>query len=329
MTFYPKTLFALAASAAFGAANAAAPAEGLGKFPDKPIRLVVPIAPGGSTDFLGRLIAAKLGDKIGPAVIVDNRPGAGGNIGTDVVAKAPPDGYTLVVANVSSVAINQSLYRKMPYDPIKDLAPISLLAVFPNVIVVQRSFPAKNVKELIALAKAKPGQLTFGSAGNGSSTHLSPELFKVMAGVQMTHVPYKGGGPALIAVLSGEVSMYFSSVIAAAGHIQSGKLVGLGVTSGKRWPSLPEVPTIAESGLPGYEALNWAGLLAPARTPVPILDWWNKQVVAILNDKDAQAQLATQGAQASPMSREEFARYIRTEAEKWGKVVKASGARVD
>jgi len=309
--------------------DVATAAETVGKFPDKPIRIVVPIAPGGSTDFLGRLVATKLGEKIGPAVVVDNRPGAGGNIGTDLVAKAPADGYTVVAANVSSVAINQSLYAKMPYDPIRDLAPVTLLAVFPNVIVVQRSFPAKTIKELIALAKAKPGQLTFGSAGNGSSTHLSPELLKAMAGIQMTHVPYKGGGPALIAVMSGEVSMYFSSVVAAVGPIQSGKLMGLGVTSARRWPTLPDVPTIAESGLPGYEALNWIGLLAPARTPAAILDWWNKQVVAILNDKDAQAQLLTQGAQASPMSRDEFARYIRSEADKWAKVVKASGARVD
>src|SRR5215212_9499898 len=193
-------------------------------FPSKPIRIVVPIAPGGSTDYLGRLVATRLGVRITQPVVVDNRPGAGGNIGTDLVAKSPPDGYTVVAANVSSIAINGALYGKLPYDPIKDLAPITLLGVFPNVIVVQRAFPAKTVKELIALAKAKPDSLTFASAGNGSSTHLSPELLKTMAGIRMTHVPYKGGGPALVAVMSGEVSMYFSSVVAAIPQIQSGKV---------------------------------------------------------------------------------------------------------
>jgi len=305
-------------------AHAAEPA-----FPTKPIRIVVPIAPGGSTDYLARLLGTKLGERISQPVVIDNRPGAGGNIGTDLVAKAPADGYTVVAANVSSVAINQSLYKKMPYDPIKDLAPITLLAVFPNVIVVNRSFPAKTLKELIALAKAKPNSLTFASAGNGSSTHLSPELLNTMAGIQMRHVPYKGGGPALIAVLSGEVSMYFSSVVAAAPQIQGGKLHAIAVTSPKRWPLLPDVPTVAEAGLPKYEALNWIGLLAPARTPPALLDWWNKHATTILREKDVAAQLAAQGAQPEPMSREQFAHYLKAEAAKWAAVVKASGATVD
>lgn len=280
-------------------------------FPSKTIRIVVPIAPGGSTDYIARVLAQKLGDRISEAVVVDNRPGAGGNIGTDLVAKATPDGYTVVAANVSSVAINQSLYRKMPYDPIKDLAPITRLAYFPNVIVVNPSFPAKSVKELIALAKAKPNSLTFASAGNGSSTHLAPELLKSMAGIQMTHVPYKGGGPALIAVISGEVSMYFSSVVAATPQINSGKVRPIAITSTKRWPTLPNVPTVAESGLPNYEALNWIGLLAPARTPPAILDWWSKHTTTILKEKDAIDKLMAQGAQADPMSREEFAKSSR------------------
>ena len=298
-------------------------------FPSKTIRIVVPIAPGGSTDYIARVLAQKLGDRISEAVVVDNRPGAGGNIGTDLVAKATPDGYTVVAANVSSVAINQSLYRKMPYDPIKDLAPITRLAYFPNVIVVNPSFPAKSVKELIALAKAKPNSLTFASAGNGSSTHLAPELLKSMAGIQMTHVPYKGGGPALIAVISGEVSMYFSSVVAATPQINSGKVRPIAITSTKRWPTLPNVPTVAESGLPNYEALNWIGLLAPARTPPAILDWWSKHTTTILKEKDAIDKLMAQGAQADPMSREEFAKVIKAEAQKWSAVVKASGAKVD
>jgi tripartite-type tricarboxylate transporter receptor subunit TctC len=312
----------------FAAATLAGAAE-QGAFPSKPIRIVVPIAPGGSTDYIARLLATKLGERIAQPVVIDNRPGAGGNIGTDLVAKSPADGYTVVAANVSSVAINQSLYKKMPYDPIKDLAPVTLLAVFPNVIVVAPSFPAKNLKDLIALAKAKPGALTFASAGNGSSTHLSPELLNTMAGIKMTHVPYKGGGPALVAVMSGEVSMYFSSVVAAAPQIKAGKLVPIAVTSRKRWPLLPDVPTVAESGLPKYEALNWIGLLAPARTPPAILDWWNRQATTILQEKDSLAQLAGQGAQAEPMSREEFAKYLRAEASKWAAVVKASGAVVD
>lgn len=298
-------------------------------FPSKTIRIVVPIAPGGSTDYIARVLAQKLGDRVSQAVVVDNRPGAGGNIGTDLVAKATPDGYTVVAANVSSVAINQSLYRKMPYDPIRDLAPITRLAYFPNVIVVNASFPAKTVKDLIALAKAKPNALTFASAGNGSSTHLAPELLKSMAGVQMTHVPYKGGGPALIAVISGEVSMYFSSVVAATPQIKAGKVTPIAITSSKRWPTLPDVPTVAESGLPKYEALNWIGLLAPARTPPAVLDWWSKHAVAILKEQDTIDKLMSQGAQADPMSREEFARVIKAEAQKWGEVVKASGAKVD
>ena len=300
-----------------------------GAFPSKPIRIVVPIAPGGSTDYIARLLATKLGERISQPVVIDNRPGAGGNIGTDLVAKSPADGYTVVAANVSSVAINQSLYKKMPYDPIRDLAPITLLAFFPNVIVVAPSFPAKSLKDLIALAKSKPGALTFGSAGNGSSTHLAPELLNTMAGIKMTHVPYKGGGPALVAVMSGEVSMYFSSVVAAAPQIKAGKLVPIAVTSTKRWPLLPDVPTVAESGLPKYEALNWIGLLAPARTPPAVLDWWNKQATTILQEKDSLARLAGEGAQAEPMSREAFAKYLQAEATKWAAVVKASGAHVD
>ena len=300
-----------------------------GAFPSKPIRIVVPIAPGGSTDYIARLLATKLGERISQPVVIDNRPGAGGNIGTDLVAKSPADGYTVVAANVSSVAINQSLYKKMPYDPIRDLAPITLLAFFTNVIVVAPSFPAKSLKDLIALAKSKPGALTFGSAGNGSSTHLAPELLNTMAGIKMTHVPYKGGGPALVAVMSGEVSMYFSSVVAAAPQIKAGKLVPIAVTSTKRWPLLPDVPTVAESGLPKYEALNWIGLLAPARTPPAVLDWWNKQATTILQEKDSLARLAGEGAQAEPMSREAFAKYLQAEATKWAAVVKASGAHVD
>ncbi|HEX2824966.1 MAG TPA: tripartite tricarboxylate transporter substrate binding protein [Burkholderiales bacterium] len=315
-------LIPLAAATAAGAAEQ-------GAFPSKPIRIVVPIAPGGSTDTIARLLATKLGERIPQPVVIDNRPGAGGNIGTDLVVKSPPDGYTVVAANVSSVAINQSLYKKMPYDPIKDLAPITLLAVFPNVIVVHPSFPAKNLKDLIALAKSKPGGLTFASAGNGSSTHLSPELLNTMAGIKMTHVPYKGGGPALVAVLSGEVSMYFSSVVAAAPQVKSGKLVPIAVTSSKRWPLLPDVPTVAESGLPKYEALNWIGLLAPARTPPAVLDWWNKHATTIFQEKESLAQLAGQGAQAEPMSRDQFAKYLKAEATKWAAVVKASGAVVD
>ena len=319
------TTCALALSCLFPlAANA-----GEAAFPSKTIRIVVPIAPGGSTDYIARVLSQKLGERISEAVVVDNRPGAGGNIGTDLVAKASPDGYTVVAANVSSVAINQSLYRKMPYDPIKDLAPITRLAYFPNVIVVSASFPAKSVKDLIALAKAKPNALTFASAGNGSSTHLAPELLKSMAGIQMTHVPYKGGGPALIAVISGEVSMYFSSVVAATPQINAGKVRPIAITSTKRWPTLPNVPTVAESGLPKYEALNWIGLLAPARTPPAILDWWSKHATTILKEKDAIDKLMAQGAQADPMSREEFARVIKAEAEKWSAVVKASGAKVD
>lgn len=306
-----------------------ASAQSAENYPARPIRLVVPFPPGGSTDFVARVVALSLTDRLGQSVVADNRPGAGGNIGTDLVAKAPPDGYTLLWANVAPVAINTSLYRKLPYDPAKDFSPITLAAVFPNVIVVQASFPAKSVKELIALARAKPDQLTYASAGNGSSTHLAPELLKAMAGIRMQHVPYKGGGPALVAVMSGEVSMYFSSVPGAMPHVQSGKMHALGVTSLARSPALPNVPTIAESGLPGFEAINWNGVLAPAHMPAPLVAKLHKEIAALLASPEVKGKLLAQGAEPAPMTPQKFAAYIATETTKWAKIVKLSGARVD
>lgn len=321
-------IFLLGALVCLGASAAAGQGESAA-YPHKPIRLIVPFAPGGSTDFVARLVAQGLADRVGQAVVADNRPGAGGNVGAEIAAKSRADGYTLFWANVAPVAINPSLYSKLTFDPARDFAPITLAAVFPNVVIVSASFPAKSMGELIQLAKARPDELTFGSAGSGSSTHLAPELLKTMAGIQMRHVPYKGGGPALIAVLSGEVSMYFSSVPAAIPHVRSGKLRALGVTSLKRSPAMSSVPTIAESGLPGYEAINWNGVLAPAATPKAVIERLNREIVAALNTPDIKAKLLDQGAEPSPNTPAQFQAYIRSETVKWAKVVKLSGARAN
>lgn len=313
-------------SCLWGAGSAIA--AGATWLPERPMRMVVPLAPGGSNDFLARLIARHVQDATAQPVIVDNRPGAGGNIGTDIVAKARPDGYTLVCANVSSIAINGALYAQMPYDPVTDLSPVTLVAVFPNLLLVRANARAQNLKDLIALSREQRDGFTFASAGQGSTTHLSAEMLGMMAGARWRHIPYKGGGPALSALISGEVTMFFGGVPAVRGHLDAGRVRALGISSRQRWPALPDVPTIAESGYPDYEALNWAGVLAPAGTPAPVLDWWNAQVTTLLKDPETAALLSRRGARASPQSRAEFASFIRSEIDKWTKVVAASGARL-
>ncbi len=317
-------LAGLAAIALAQPAAAQAPA-----YPTKAIRLVVPFPPGGATDILARNVAQKLSETWGQSVVVDNRPGAGGNIGSELVAKAAPDGYTLEMGTVGTHAINASLYSKMPYDHVKDFAPIILVAGVPNVLVVNPSLPVNSVQELIAYAKANPGKLNFASSGPGTSIHLSGELFKVMAGVQMTHVPYKGSAPALQDLLGGQVQLMFDNLPPSLPQIKGGKLRALAVTSLTRAPALPDVPTIAESGLPGFEASSWFGILAPAGTPPAIIAKVNAEVAKWLASPEGKEKLVAIGANAAGGSPEDFARHIQVETAKWAKVVKESGAKVD
>jgi len=298
-------------------------------YPTRPIRLVVPFPAAGTTDILARAAAQKLTEAFGQAVVVDNRPGAGGNIGSDLVAKSAPDGYTLLMGTVGTHAINPSLYSKMPYDHIKDFVPVVLVAGVPNVLVVNPALPVNSVADLIKLAKDKPGTINFASSGSGTSIHLSGELFKTMAGVDMMHVPYKGSSPALTDLIGGQVQIMFDNLPSSLPQIKGGKLRAVAVTSMKRAPALPDVPTINESGLPGFEASSWFGILAPAGTPAPIVARINAEVNKWLQSADAREKLLGQGAEAAGGSPEQFAAYIRSETEKWAKVVKASGAKVD
>jgi tripartite-type tricarboxylate transporter receptor subunit TctC len=298
-------------------------------YPNRTIRLVVPFPAAGTTDILARAVAQKLTEAFGQAVVVDNRPGAAGNIGSDLVAKSAPDGYTLLMGTVGTHAINPSLYSKMPYDHFKDFAPVVLVAGVPNILVVNPALPVNSVADLIKLAKDKPGQINFASSGSGTSIHLSGELFKTMAGVDMTHVPYKGSSPALVDLIGGQVQIMFDNLPSALPQIKAGKLRAIAVTSLKRAPVLPDVPTISESGLPGFEASSWFGVLAPAGTPAPIVARINAEVNKWLQSADARERLLSQGAEAAGGTPEQFAHHIRAESEKWAKVVKASGAKVD
>jgi tripartite-type tricarboxylate transporter receptor subunit TctC len=298
-------------------------------YPTKPVRLVVPFPAGGTTDILARAVAQKLSETWGQQVIVDNRPGAGGNIGSELVAKAPPDGYTLLMGTVGTHAINPSLYAKMPYNHVKDFTPVILVAGVPNVLVVNPSLPVNSVQELIAYGKANPNKLNFASSGNGTSIHLSGELFRTMTGVQMTHVPYKGSSPALTDLIGGQVQLMFDNLPSSLQFIKAGKLRALAVTSLARSQALPDVPTLAESGLPGFEASSWFGVLAPAGTPANIVAKLNTAVAAWLASPAAKEQLAAQGAIPAGGSPDAFVKHIADESAKWAKVVKASGAHVD
>jgi tripartite-type tricarboxylate transporter receptor subunit TctC len=298
-------------------------------FPNKPIRIVVPFPAGGTTDVLARAAAQKLTDTLGQPALVDNRPGAGGNIGAELVAKSPPDGYTLLMGTVGTHAINPALYPKLPYDHVRDFAPVILVAGVPNVLVVNPSLPVNSVQELVAYAKANPGKLNFASSGSGTSIHLSGELFKTAAGLSMTHVPYKGSSPALMDLIGGQVQLMFDNLPSALPQIKAGKLKALGVTSRERAPALPDVPTIAESGFPGFEASSWFGLLAPAGTPQPVIAKLNVEVAKWLASPEAKEKLLAQGANAAGGTPEDFAKHIAAETAKWQKVVKESGAKVD
>jgi tripartite-type tricarboxylate transporter receptor subunit TctC len=298
-------------------------------YPSKPIRMIVAYPPGGGTDIVGRMLAQKLGETLGQAVVVENRGGASGNIGTEVAARAAPDGYTVLMGNVAPNAINLNLFKNLPFDPVADFAPVSLVASTPNILVVYPSTPARTVKEVIALAKSRPGMLNFASAGVGSSSHLAGELFRVLAGAEIVHVPYKGAGPAMVDVLSGQVQLYFATMPSAMPHVKSGKLAPIAVTSARRSPALPDVPTIAESGVPGYEAATWYGLLAPAHTPAAAVARLHEGIVKVLADAALRERLAEQGFEPVGNSPEEFGAYIKSEIAKWGKVIRDAGIRAE
>jgi tripartite-type tricarboxylate transporter receptor subunit TctC len=287
--------------------------------------MIVGFAPGGGTDTTARALTPKLSERLGQQVIVDNRPGAAGNIATDITTKAPADGYTILMGTIAALSINPTLYGNLPFDPIKDLAPVSQAVDAMNILVVHPSVAAKSVKELIALAKTKP--LNAGSSGVGGAGHLALELFNVSAGTKITHVPYKGGAPAMTDLLGGQINLVFATAASAVPHIQSGKIRALAVTTTKRSQLVPDLPTVAEAGLPGFEANNWYGLVVPAKTPRPIIDRLHKDFVAVLNMPDIKDVLFKQGLDAAPSTPEKFGAYIKSETAKWAKVIKASGAK--
>ncbi len=298
-------------------------------FPSRPVKLVVPFPPGGSLDNVGRLIAQKLSDMWGQSVVVENKPGAGGNIGADFVAKSPPDGYTVVMGALSTHAVNPSLYPSMPYDARKDFIPVSLVAITPNVLVVNASLPVDSLKELIAYAKANPGKLNFGSGSNGSAGHLAGELFKVETGTDVQHIPFKGGAPATQALLAGETQFMFDNLANAMAQLKGGRIKALAVTTAQRSKLAPDLPTMAEAGLPGFDISTWFGLMLPAGAPKDVVAKWNADLVKVLNMPDVREKMLAQGAEPTPMTSAEFGVFIDRELVKYARIVKASGAKVD
>ena len=315
--------------AAAGATHAQQPADP-GAYPNKPIRVIVPFGPGTQTDVLARLIGQKLTESLGQQVIIDNRPGAGAILGNDLAAKAIPDGYTLLMSGTGALAINPGLYPKLPYDPIRDFAPITKLVVVTQTLVVNPSFPAKSVKELVAAAKAKPEQINYASFGAGSAGHLTTEMFQSAAGIRLgNNVSFRGSADANLQVMSGQVPMMFDSMTSVLPHVKSGKMRGLAVSTLARSPFLPELPTVAESGYPGFEVAGWTGLLAPARTPRPVLDKLEKEMIAVLKKPDVKELFNTLAFTPAGESRDEFKRFIISEIAKWAKAVKDSGTKID
>jgi tripartite-type tricarboxylate transporter receptor subunit TctC len=313
------TGLALACLPAFVAnAIAAEPA-----YPVKPIRMLVGFAPGGGTDTTARAMAGKLAERLGQQVVVDNRPGAAGNIATEITSRANPDGYTILMGTIAALAINPSLYKKLPFDPLKDVATVTRAVDSTNILVVHPTVAARTVKELVALAKSKP--LNGGSSGVGGAGHLALELFNLQAGTKIVHVPYKGGGPAMVDLLGGNIQLIFATAASSVGHIKAGKIRALAVTTAKRSGLVPELPTIAEAGLKDFEANNWYGVVVPAKTPRPIIDRLNKEITAVLNLPDVKALLFKQGLDAAPSTPGDFTSYIRSEKAKWEKVIKAAG----
>ncbi|HXS53144.1 MAG TPA: tripartite tricarboxylate transporter substrate binding protein [Usitatibacter sp.] len=298
-------------------------------YPSKPIHFIVPYPPGGPLDTVARLLARKVSEGVNQPVIVENKPGAGGNIGAEYVAKSAPDGYTILMGAVATHAINPTLYSHIPYDPVKDFAPVTELAWTPNVLVVNPSLPVSNVQQFIAYAKAHPGQLDFGSGSTGSAGHLAGELFNSMAGVQMVHVPYKGAAPAMQDLIAGRVQLMFDNLASSLGHIRAGSVKALAVTTAKRSSMAPQLPTIAESGLPGFDISTWFGVFAPGGTPQPVVQQLHDEFVKALDAPDVRATMKKLGAEPVGNTPQEFAAYIHSEAQKYARVIRASGAKVD
>jgi tripartite-type tricarboxylate transporter receptor subunit TctC len=315
MKYMMQVLLAATALAVVGAAGAQA-------FPNRQITLTVGFVPGGGTDTAARIVAKKLSENLGQAVVVENRAGAGGNIAAQHIAAAPPDGYTLHLTSVGPMTVAPHMVKNLPYDPKRDIAPLTMGVMFPNVIVVHAGVPATTLAEFVALAKQKPGELTYASSGQGGAGHLAGELFKERAGIDLIHIPYKGGGAAMSDLLGGRVQMYPGVPSTAAPHIDTGKLRALATTGAKRTPTMPNVPTVAESGYPGFEATNWYAFVASGKTPRELLDFWNRELVKVLKDPQVNAELAKHGLEPAPGAREELARYMESESEKWGKVVR-------
>jgi len=307
----------------------AAGAEAADTYPSKPIRFVVAFPPGGGTDLVARTIAPRLAERLAQQVVVDNRPGAGGNLGTEIVAKSTPDGYTMLMGSVGPLAINASLFARLPFDPLKDLAPVTLAASTPNVLVVHPSLPVTTVQELIALAKARPGAINFASSGQGTPAQLAGELFNSMAGVKMVHVPYKGAAPALADLLGGQVQVMFSTMPPALPHVTAGRLRALAVASLQRSPAAPELPTIDATALPGFEATTWHGVMVPAGTPDAVVAKLHHDIVAVLRTPDVVERLSSQGAEPIGSTPQAFAAYIKAETAKWAKVIRESGAKAE
>jgi tripartite-type tricarboxylate transporter receptor subunit TctC len=326
MTTLARTLLALATGLTMlaGAGQAQTP-----DYPNKPIRMVVTFPPGGSTDVVVRMLVPRLNEKLGQQVVVDNRPGAGGNIGLTAVARAPADGYTLGVGAAGGLSANVSLYAQMPFDPVKDFRPVTMLAAIPFVLIGHPSVAAKTQRELIALAKATPGKLSIGHGGNGTAMHLSAQLFGQMSGAQFVEVPYRGSGPAALDVLAGQVPLAIVDLPSALQHIKAGKLIAYAVTSPQRLPMLPDVPTVSESGLTGYDSTGWFGVVAPAGTPAPVISRLNAEITAALNDNEIKAAMRNLGVEPAPGTAAEFEAYIKSETVKWARVIKTSGTKLD
>jgi tripartite-type tricarboxylate transporter receptor subunit TctC len=297
-------------------------------YPTRPVRMMVPFPAGGGSDTMGRIVGAKLSERLGQQIVVENRPGAAGSIGADIAARAPADGYSILLGSTSELVQYPNVNPKIPYDPLRDFAPVSLVGTIPMVLVVHPSLPVKNVKDLVALAKSRPGEINFGSAGQGATTHLAVELFIQLTGARMTHVPYKGSPQAVADLVAGNVQLGIPTMPAALPFIKAGRVKVLGVTTGKRASNLPDVPTLNEACVKGYEAALWTGILAPAGTPAPIINRLNAEIAKVLELKDVQEALARQGAEAQPSSPAEFAAFLKSDYAKWARVVKEGGIRI-
>jgi len=324
----PPSASLLGSAAALAVALACATA-GAQPYPLRPVRIIAAFPPGGFVDLGARVVSVPLGAALGQQVIVENRGGAGGIVGTEAAARAAPDGYTLVVGSAGTHGVNQSLYRKLPYNVLRDFQPVARLADAPSILAVHPSLPVRSVKDLVTLARARPGQILYASAGSGTSTHLAAALFEHLARVKLVHVPYKGGGPMIVDVVAGQVPVTFGTAASVSPHTKSGRLRGLAVTGGQRSAVLPELPTIAESGVPGYEMLNWLGLFAPAGTPRPIVERLNTEALRVVRSPEVRDRLNAAGAEPSPLGTDEFAVFVKSEVEKWAKVVAATGMTAD